>query len=147
MTSLVKKFIKLHNGDVLICCMDKIDNLFDTKSITIIDPVFILSIRIPRMGMIIESYVLKPWIPFSKDNIVDLITSSILAVSDPEDKIIEQYEKFLDDEKKRSNENQLVDDSSDDDMSNDLEKIMSMITNNREENEEDENDNPTRVLH
>jgi hypothetical protein len=112
----------------------------------VIDPVIVHSIRIPRMGMIVETFIMKYWIPFSKDNIAEIQTSSISAIFDPDDKFIEQYEMFIADQKLKHNQ-EILEDIEDERQDTNLEDLMRSMLRNREDNEEDENDGPERVLH
>lgn len=146
MTQLVRKFLKLNNGENIICATDIEKDYFDNKSIHVIDPVIVHSIRIPRMGMIVETFIMKYWIPFSKDNMAEIQTSSISAIFDPDDKFIEQYEMFIADQKLRHNQ-EILEDIEDEKQDNNLEDLMRSMLRNREDNEEDENDGPERVLH
>jgi len=146
MTQLVRKFLKLNNGENIICATDIEKDYFDNKSIHVIDPVIVHSIRIPRMGMIVETFIMKYWIPFSKDNVAEIQTSSISAIFDPDEKFIEQYELFIADQKTKNNQ-EIVEDIEDNRQDATMEDLMSLILANREDTDEDENDGPKRVLH
>jgi len=144
MKELTKKFIKLNNGENIICCLDQTDKLFDNKSVHVIDPVVIHNIRVPRMGMIVETFIMRPWIPLSTDDVAEIQTSSITAVCDPNEKIIEQYEFFLQDRKTvevQSNEPEEM--ASEEN----YEEFIQSILGNREDNEEDETPGQKRILH
>ena len=90
------KLIKLTNGDDLIAMVsdDYIPGC-TMSHVQIQDPVLISSARFPRGNMILETYVLQPWIKMSRSNIMIIPTSSIITAVDITDRASEQYNEFL----------------------------------------------------
>jgi hypothetical protein len=88
------KFLKLTNGESIIATTDDECSSFkDKEFIQVTDPVQVGTIRMPRGNMIIESYVLQPWIRLAKENVVNIHVQNIVATVDlPEDAQLQYYE-------------------------------------------------------
>jgi len=90
------KFLKLTNGEDIIVQTDDICDTFkDKEFINIIDPVLIASMRIPRGAVIIESYIMQPWIKMAKSDVVQLPTKNIIVAVDIHKEAEEQYLKYV----------------------------------------------------
>ena len=91
------KFFKLNNGEDIIATTDtNCDNVKQHKTIFVYDPVLINTIRIAQGPYFVESYTMQPWIKLAKDDIVELPTESIVVAVDIDDRVVSQYEKFID---------------------------------------------------
>jgi predicted nucleic-acid-binding protein len=90
------KYLKLTNGDDIIATTDSnCENFKQEKVIYVYDPVQINTIRIAQENYFIESFTMQPWIKLAKDDIMEIPTESIVVVVDIDDKVVTQYEMFL----------------------------------------------------
>lgn len=91
------KYLKLTNGDDIIATTDNnCENFKQEKVIYVYDPVQINTIRIAQGNYFIESFTMQPWIKLAKDDIMEIPTESIVVAVDIDDKVVTQYEMFLD---------------------------------------------------
>lgn len=90
------KLLKLTNGESLIVTTDDACDSFAGKEfLDVVDPVQVGTIRVPRGNMIIESYVLQPWIRMAKADLVKIPVHNIIVAVDLQDQAKEQYEDFV----------------------------------------------------
>lgn len=90
------KLLKLTNGENLIVSTDSNCNDFkNEKSISVIDPVLISTLKFNSGSYIIETYTMQPWIKIAKKDIINIPTESIIVAVDIQDDVEEQYKKFL----------------------------------------------------
>lgn len=91
------KYIKLTNGDDLIVTTDtNCDNFKDNKVMYVYDPVLISTVRLAQGAYFVETFTMQPWIKLAKDDVMEIPTENIIVAVDIEDKVITQYEMFLD---------------------------------------------------
>lgn len=94
------KFVKLSNGDNIIVMTDTDCKEFkDRKSISIINPVELSTVRLANGPVIMESVTMQPWIKIATDDVIDLPTESIVVIADMKQDAIDQYKIFLEDYK------------------------------------------------
>jgi len=140
MTPLNYRYLKLSNGDAIICGTDDdCSSLYDKKTIHIVDPVCVDQIRIPRAGFIIESFVLTPWIKLAKDNIFVLKTDQIITATEVKDSVLKNYKEFIDDakhEEVRAEINNTNSDTIENKLANALENLIDNLEDNSNENTE-----------
>lgn len=67
----------------------------DRKSISIINPVELSTVRMTNGPVLMESTTLQPWIKIATDDVIELPTESIIAIVDIKEDAIEQYKIFL----------------------------------------------------
>lgn len=90
------KFLKLINGEDLIVTTDDACSTFkDKEFISVIDPVLITSMRFPRGPMIVESFVMQPWIKMAKKDVVNIPTKFILVATDVQEMALQQYQDYV----------------------------------------------------
>lgn len=90
------KYIKLLNGETIICETDyDCSDWYDRRVISLINPVQINQVRLPRQEAIIESYILIPWVSFSVSDVIEIPTSNILVILDPKIGLIKNYLEFI----------------------------------------------------
>jgi hypothetical protein len=90
------KYIKLTNGDDIIATTDNnCENFKQEKVIYVYDPVQINTIRIAHDNYFVESFTMQPWIKLAKNDIMEIPTESIVVAVDIDDKVVTQYEIFL----------------------------------------------------
>lgn len=65
------------------------------KSISIINPVELSTVRMTNGPVLMESTTLQPWIKIATDDVIELPTESIIAIVDIKEDAIEQYKIFL----------------------------------------------------
>jgi len=134
------KIIKLTNGEDLIAdTADDCSNLHKQNYIEVTDPVAIETVKMPFNGMLIETYVMRPWIKLSKDNVLQIPVTSILVATDVIEKAEEQYRDFI--VKYNNFEEQVdgFDDLDDESMPSD-DDVLNNYFEMLEEIEDDEND-------
>lgn len=90
------KYLKLVNGDNIIVQTDSTTSDLTTKdNISIVDPVQITSMRIPRGVFVVESYIMQPWLKVAKNDVITLPTRNIMVVAEVNDMVKEQYKIYL----------------------------------------------------
>jgi len=90
------KYLKLTNGENIIVMTDTDCKEFkDRKSISIINPVELSTVRMTNGPVLMESTTLQPWIKIATDDVIELPTESIIAIVDIKEDAIEQYKIFL----------------------------------------------------
>lgn len=140
------KFLKLTNGDDIIAMVgDEFMSTTTMSHVQIQDPVQISSARFPRGDMIMETYLMQPWIKMSRSNIMVIPTVTIVAAVDITDSAYEQYIEYLDmqigeEEVARSN----LEAVSSEDI---FRHLMEAVAYREESDEEEEDDGTTRTYH
>ena len=90
------KFIKLTNGeDIIVQTDDTCDTISNKEFISVVDPVLIFSMRRNHGNMIIESYVMQPWIKMGKIDVVQLPTKNIVVAVDIHEMAEKQYMAYI----------------------------------------------------
>lgn len=140
------KFIKLTNGDDIIAVVsDEFLSTTTMSHVQIQDPVLISSARFPRGNMIVETYLMQPWIKLSKSNIMTIPTSTIITAVDVSDSAIEQYNEFLD---MQMGEEEVAQSNLEAISSEDIfRQLMEAVAYREESEEEEEDDGTTRTYH
>lgn len=140
------KFLKLTNGDDIIAMVN--DEFLSTTSMShvqIQDPVQISSARFPKGNMIMETYLMQPWIKLSRSNIMVIPTTTIVAAVDITDSAIEQYNEFLD---MQMGEEEVAQSNLEAVSSEDIfRQLMEAVAYRDESEEEEEDDGTTRTYH
>ena len=96
------KYVKLTNGETIIVMTDTDCKEFkDRKSISILNPVELSTVRMANGPMLMESTTLQPWIKIATDDVIELPTESIIVIADMKEEAIEQYKIFLEEYKNR----------------------------------------------
>jgi hypothetical protein len=142
------KFLKLINGDNLIVTTDDECKSFkDKEFLSCVDPVQVGTVRYPRGTMVVESYVLQPWIKMSVDDVVQIPVSSIVVAVDVQELAFKQYTKYLESmDELDSFEEELIELGDDPDAFEDF--ITSVLGSDNEEEEDDRIGRvDTRTLH
>lgn len=130
------KFLKLSNGEDIIATTDNDCKDFkNQKSIFVYDPVQINTIRIAQGDMLVESFTMQPWIKLAKSDIIEIPTESIVVAVDLDDKVVTQYEIFLDEYTKQPFER--VDETQFDEFLDDYESEQLIDGIRREEEDEE----------
>lgn len=90
------KILKLTSGEDIVC--KTYDECIDLKgrNISITDPVVLHQIRMPKGDMIVESYILSPWVALANTEIFDISTDHIIVAVDTKETLKDNYIKFID---------------------------------------------------
>ena len=142
------KFIKLTNGeDIIVQTDDKCDTFNNKEFISVVDPVLIFSMRRNHGNMIIESYVMQPWIKMGKIDVVQLPTKNIVVAVDIHEMAEKQYMAYIEEcavMKNTDSDTNILDEADDEA----FESLMETLDNNSDE-EEDEHTSkrPDRTFH
>lgn len=151
MSDLHYRLLKLVSGESIICTTDDdCSNLTSKDSIHVCDPVTVTHMRIPRGGMIIESYVLTPWVSFVEDAVLEIPTKQIIFAANINSNAKEHYVDFVDKRNNTSLEEELSKNKEDvSDISLNLMDLLKMSNKDEEENETDGNFNVpgNRTIH
>lgn len=90
------KYLKLTNGDnIMVTTEDSCNDLKTKDHINVMDPVLIDSVRFPRGRMIVETYIMQPWLKMSKAGVVKIPVHSIVVATDVQESAAEQYKRYL----------------------------------------------------
>lgn len=99
------KYVKLTNGENIIVMTDTDCKEFKSrKSISIVNPVELSTVRMANGPVIMESVTLQPWIKIATDDVIELPTESIIVITDVKEEAIDQYKIFLEEYKNRKEE-------------------------------------------
>ena len=142
------KFLKLSNGDdIIVQTKDLCESLNDKEFLEVTEPVLISSMRIPRGPVIIETYVMQPWIKMAKANVVNIPTKSIIVAVDVHEIAEEQYYEFVEESNKKKNvqEESIVIDESEESAQDMLEAFLQSMNETSDEEEDDEGHTRTTV--
>jgi len=92
------KFLKLTNGENLIVSTDdNCDTFCEKEFISVLDPILVGIIRVPKDDLVMESYVFQPWIKMGVEDVVKIPTSSIVVAVDLNESAKEHYLNYLHD--------------------------------------------------
>lgn len=100
--TLEYKYIKLSNGDSIVCKTNDIANLNSKTTIFVCDPVLITPIRMPKGMNIVETYIMTPWISISDEKIFELNTSQIVLATDVKEHFKDNYISFIETKEEES---------------------------------------------
>lgn len=90
------KLIKLSSGETIVCGTNEtLKNITRKKTITVFNPVILNTIRVPRPGGIIESFMLTPWFNVSDTEEFQIISAHIISAGDASDTMLDIYSSFL----------------------------------------------------
>ena len=134
------KFLKLTNGENIIVSTDDDCKTFINKEfIDIVDPVLISSFRFPKGNMVVESFVMQPWIKMAKKDVMRLPVNNIVVAADIQEMAASQYKTFVDES---------VHEVSKELTEEDIEETLDEYFSDAGSSEEDEEDGPTdRTYH
>lgn len=98
-TKLNYKFLKLTNGDDIICTLDTdTTKLKQNEKLFVVDPVLVVRMRYPRGMSMVEGYVFQPWVSYAAQSVFEIPAWSIVTSADLEDKIKNTYIKYITEE-------------------------------------------------
>lgn len=98
--------VKLLSGDNLICETENDYEYFlDKRSITIVNPVILNILRMPRGDKLLESYVMMPWFGFAKFETYTIPTNKIITIMEVQESIKDNYFEFVENRKAELYEN------------------------------------------
>ena len=134
------KFLKLTNGDDLIVTTEnEYGNWNSGLFMEVSDPVAIHSVRMPYRDMIVESFIMQPWIKMAKDEVVRIPVNNIIVATNVVEKAEVQYKEFIQNYKVVEEEiEQQVDQGDQPSDEEVLEKFYNIIHNDSEEDEHEE---------
>lgn len=94
---MYNKFFKLINGDDVVAqTEDSCESFLEKEFIEVNNPIIINQVKVPRGPFIMETFVMKPWVTFSKSNTVRIPTRCIVTTTDLHELVEEQYIKYVD---------------------------------------------------
>ena len=90
------KFLRLTSGDSIICkTTDDCKQLTGTRIISVTDPVILNMLRLPRDGVLIESYVLFPLFSFSEENVYEIPVHQIVVATNIKESLKNNYLEYI----------------------------------------------------
>lgn len=90
------KYIKLTNGDDIIAeTKENVTTFTDKDFVDICDPVQISSIRIPRGPLVVETYMMQPWIKMADAKNMQLPTKNIIVIVDVQEATAQHYKQYV----------------------------------------------------
>lgn len=140
------KILKLSTGDDLVCTLENPDiDLTKNRTVTVSNPVVLNVMRMPRGEMLVESYVMIPWVSFAEEDVYEIPTRQILTTANIKDKLKENYLEFVrrrtDDSSEEFEEEEV---SPEQDLFDEL--MEQLAEDSGDENEEDERSNSDRRI-
>lgn len=146
------KFLKLTNGeDIIVQTDDTCESLNKKEFISVIDPVLIASMRIPRGPMVIETYIMQPWIKMAKADVVQIPTKNIVVAVDVHEMAEKQYLQYVEESNNRNVLNESTEDETEEEELTEEEAFDQLMQSMREDSDEEDDGNPRtkvrRTLH
>ena len=90
------KFLRLTSGDRIICkTTDDCKQLTGKRIISVTDPVILNMLRLPRDGVLIESYVLFPLFSFSEENVYEIPVHQIVVATNIKESLKNNYLEYI----------------------------------------------------
>ena len=90
------KLLKLTSGETIVCSTeDTCNDLSKKKTITITNPVALNHVRIPRGSVLVESYIMLPWMSFTENNIFEVSTSQIIVAATIKEELRKNYIEYI----------------------------------------------------
>jgi hypothetical protein len=90
------KFLRLTSGDSIICkTTDDCKQLTGKRIISVTDPVILNMLRLPRDGVLIESYVLFPLFSFSEENVYEIPVHQIVVATNIKESLKNNYLEYI----------------------------------------------------
>jgi hypothetical protein len=90
------KFLRLTSGDSIICkTKDDCKQLTGKRIISVTDPVILNMLRLPRDGVLIESYVLFPLFSFSEENVYEIPVHQIVVATNIKESLKNNYLEYI----------------------------------------------------
>jgi hypothetical protein len=134
------KFLKLTNGEnIIVSTDDDCETFVNKEFINIVDPVLISSFRFPKGNMVVESFVMQPWIKMAKKDVMRIPVNNIVVATDVQEMAVSQYKTFVD-ESVNEVSSELTED--------DIEETLNEYFSDAGDGEEEEEDGPTdRTYH
>ena len=134
------KFLKLTNGEnIIVSTDDDCETFVNKEFIDIVDPVLISSFRFPKGNMVVESFVMQPWIKMAKKDVMRIPVNNIVVATDVQEMAVSQYKTFVD-ESVNEVSSELTED--------DIEETLNEYFSDAGDGEEEEEDGPTdRTYH
>lgn len=90
------KYLKLSNGeDIMVTTDDDCRTFVGKEFLTIVDPVLITTYKYPEGDVVIERYILQPWIRMARQDAINIPTKSIVLAVDVKESTLSQYKQFV----------------------------------------------------
>jgi hypothetical protein len=90
------KFLRLTSGDSIICkTTDDCKQLTGKRIISVTDPVILNMLRLPKDGVLIESYVLFPLFSFSEENVYEIPVHQIVVATNIKESLKNNYLEYI----------------------------------------------------
>lgn len=94
MTQIQVKIIKFTNKEQIVATIDSENYIID-GTLIVAKPIEIDSEQYWEDDNLIESMIMKPWMPLSDDKLYFIHMSNVLCIANADDKTIKKYSEFL----------------------------------------------------
>lgn len=137
------KFLKLTNGEnIMVTTDDNCETFAGKEFIDIVDPVLISSFRFPRGNMVVESFVMQPWIKMAVKDVMKIPVKSIVVAADVQEMAISQYKTFVEE-----SVNEISRDLTEEDIEETFKEFLNTTESGEEEEENDDDGSRNRTYH
>lgn len=90
------KIMKLTTGETVVFSTDDpCRDIFSRKTISIIDPVMLQVMRMPKDNALFETYILIPWCSFAEDDVIEVSTSQIITIGNLKEGLRKNYLEYI----------------------------------------------------
>lgn len=132
------KIIKLVSGEDIVCNVE----ISNSQFVSISDPVLLNQVRMPRGDVLIESYILTPWLSLAEIQTFEIPTAHIILSTPAKESLKTNYVSFIEARRKAPDCEQHLDLSDlevDDDstLEDVIDDFINSVNNKEDENEED----------
>ena len=143
------KFLRLTSGDSIICkTTDDCKQLTGKRIISVTDPVILNMLRLPKDGVLIESYVLFPLFSFSEENVYEIPVHQIVVATNIKKKKKKNYLEYImyrDNKDEMYSESEEAEESDEEIIEELFEKFEQSLGDVNEENNDDTGDRDSRI--
>jgi hypothetical protein len=121
---------------------DNCETFAGKEFIDIVDPVLISSFRFPRGNMVVESFVMQPWIKMAVKDVMKIPVKSIVVAADVQEMAISQYKTFVEE-----SVNEISRDLTEEDIEETFKEFLNTTESGEEEEENDDDGSRNRTYH
>ena len=130
------KFLKLTNGEnIIVSTDDNCETFVDKEFIDIVDPVLISSFRFPKGNMVVESFIMQPWIKMAVKDVMRIPVKNIVVATDVQEIAVSQYKTFVEE-----SVNEVSSELTEEDIEDTLDEFFSEAGDGEEEEEDGPSD-------
>lgn len=146
MSKLYYKYLKLSNGESLICTINEdCKDIYQKQILVITDPVAVNPVRVPGNSYMLESFIFMPWISFTNDSVFEIPINQIIVLSNITDNTKKNYLEFVDRYNTKTLDNFVTNTKQDSEEVNVAKKLMHILGLEETNENKEETERPIRV--